>query len=180
MNNTTSAGTTTLVGMPVSRSLKRLIYWELGIPLALLSIGIYHGLMQTIYRSGVIHESNFAKLDYYQGLTLHGVINALVLTTFFAVAFGYATVVFYLRREPNKTLAWTSFWLMVIGTALASWAMLAGKASVLYTFYPPLKAHPFFYLGAALLIVGSWLPLYDWGWMYLRWKKENKEVKTPL
>src|SRR5215203_2317777 len=106
-------------GIKISTSLKRLIYWELAIPVTLLSIGIYHGLMQTIYRSGVIHETNFAKLDYYQGLTLHGVINAVVLTTFFAVAFGYATVVFYLRREPNKTLAWTSFWLMTIGTLLA-------------------------------------------------------------
>lgn len=167
-------------GMKVSKSFKRLIYWELGIPVTLLIIGIYHGLMQTIYRSGVIHETNFAKLDYYQGLTLHGVINALVLTTFFAVAFGYATVVFYFKREPNKLLAWASFWLMLVGTLMAAFAMLSGKASVLYTFYPPLKAHPLFYLGAALLIVGSWLPLYDWAIMYVRWKKENPEVKTPL
>jgi cytochrome c oxidase subunit 1 len=69
--------------MQISKSLKRLIYWELGIPIALLSIGIYHGLMQTVYRSGVLQQSSFAKLDYYQGLTLHGVINAVVLTTFF-------------------------------------------------------------------------------------------------
>lgn len=166
--------------MQISKSLKRLIYWELGIPIALLSIGIYHGLMQTIYRSGVIHQSNFAYLDYYQGLTLHGVINALVLTTFFAVAFGHATVSFYLKKEINKTLGWISFALMTLGTFLAAWAMLAGKASVLYTFYPPLKAHPFFYLGAALLIVGSWIPLYDWARMYVKWKNENPETKTPL
>src|SRR3954470_2105872 len=103
---------TTLVGdggMKVSKSLRRLIYWELGIPVTLLILGIYHGLMQTIYRSGVIHDTSFAKLDYYQGLTLHGLINALVLTTFFAVAFGYATIVFYFRREPNKLIAWASF-----------------------------------------------------------------------
>ena len=123
--------------MQISKSLKRLIYWELGIPIALLSIGIYHGLMQTVYRSGVLHQSNFAKLDYYQGLTLHGVINAVVLTSFFAVAFGHATMSFYLKKEPNKKVAWLSFWLMTIGTGLAAWAMLAGKASVLYTFYPP-------------------------------------------
>jgi cytochrome c oxidase subunit I len=180
MNHLTSAAPATLLGMPVSRSFKRLIYWELGIPLALLSIGIYHGLMQTIYRSGVIHESKFAKLDYYQGLTLHGVINAVVLTSFFAVAFGHATITFYFRKEPGRKLAWTSFWFMTIGTLMAAWAMLAGKASVLYTFYPPLKAHPLFYLGAALLIVGSWLPLFNWAGMYLRWKKKNKLVKTPL
>lgn len=166
--------------MKISTSLKRLIYWELGIPITLLSVGIYHGLMQTIYRSGVIHQSSFAHLDYYQGLTLHGVINAIVLTSFFAVAFGHATFTFYFKKEPNKKVAWISFWMMTIGTLLAAWAMLAGKASVLYTFYPPLKAHPLFYLGAALLIVGSWIPLFDWAGMYMRWKKENKEVKTPL
>lgn len=166
--------------MQISKSLKRLIYWELGIPITLLIIGIYHGLMQTIYRSGLVHESNMAHLDYYQGLTLHGVINAVVLTTFFAVAFGHATITFYLKKEPNKLIAWLSFWLMVIGTTLASWAMLAGKASVLYTFYPPLKAHPFFYLGTALLIVGSWLPFFDWARMYVQWKKLNAEIKTPL
>ena len=166
--------------MQISKSLKRLIYWQLGIPIALLSIGIYHGLMQTIYRAGVLQQSAFAHLDYYQGLTLHGVINAVVLTTFFAVAFGHATIAFYFKREPNKTVSWLSFWLMVVGTGLASWAMLSGKASVLYTFYPPLKGHPFFYLGAALLIVGSWLPLFDWARMYVEWKKNNKETKTPL
>lgn len=166
--------------MQLSKSIKRVIYWELGIPLALLSIGIYHGLMQVIYRAGVLQQPAFAKLDYYQGLTLHGVINALVLTTFFAVAFGHALMAYYLKKEPNKKWAWTSFWFMTIGTVMAAWAMLAGKASVLYTFYPPLKGHPLFYLGAALLIVGSWIAFFDWARMYNQWKKENPTTKTPL
>ena len=166
--------------MQISKSLKKLIYWELAVPITLLTLGLYHGLMQTIYRAGVLNDASFAKLDYYQGLTLHGVINALVLTTFFAVAFGHATISFYLKKEINKTLGWISFALMTTGTFLAAWAMLAGKASVLYTFYPPLKGHPLFYLGAALLIVGSWLPLYDWARMYIKWKKENPTTKTPL
>ena len=179
-NNNTTTTTTTLLVMEISKSIKRVIFWELGIPLALLTIGIYHGLMQVIYRAGVLHQSAFLKLDYYQGLTLHGVINAVVLTTFFAVAFGHATITFYLRREPNKMLAWLSFSLMTVGTLMAAWAMLSGKASVLYTFYPPLKAHPLFYLGTALLIVGSWIPLFDWARMYVQWKKEHPEEKTPL
>ena len=166
--------------MQVSKSFKRIIFLELAIPVALLIIGIYHGLMQTVYRAGVLHQASFAKLDYYQGLTLHGVINALVLTTFFAVAFGHATMTFYLKKEPNKKLMWLSFGLMITGVVMATWAMLAGKASVLYTFYPPLKAHPLFYLGAGLLIMGSWIPLFDWASMYRKWKKENPETKTPL
>jgi cytochrome c oxidase subunit I len=166
--------------MQVSKTFKRIIFLELAIPVALLTLGVYHGLMQTVYRAGVLHDTSFAKLDYYQGLTLHGVINAIVLTTFFAVAFGHATITFYFKKEPNKKLMWLSFWLKVIGTTMAAWAMLAGKASVLYTFYPPLKAHPLFYLGAALLIVGSWVPLFDWARMYIAWKKENPAIKTPL
>ncbi len=166
--------------MQVSKSFKRVIFLELAIPVALLVIGIYHGLMQTIYRAGILRDTSFLYLDYYQGLTLHGVINALVLTTFFAVAFGHVTMAFYFKREPNRKLMWLSFILMLSGTLMAAWAMLAGKASVLYTFYPPLKAHPLFYLGAALLIVGSWFPLFDWARMYNRWKKENPTTKTPL
>lgn len=166
--------------MQVSKSFKRVIFLELAIPIALLLLGIYHGLMQTIYRSGAIQQTSFAKLDYYQGLTLHGVINAIVLTTFFAVAFGHVTMTYYLKKEPNKKLMWLSFWFMLIGTVMAAWAMIAGKASVLYTFYPPLKAHPLFYLGTALLIVGSWFPFFDWARMYMKWKKENQTTKTPL
>ena len=166
--------------MQVSKSLKRLIYWELGIPMTLLILGIYHGLIQTIYRAGLLQDVSFLKISYYQGLTMHGVINAVVLTTFFAVAFGHATITFFLKKEPNKKLSWISFALMATGTALAAWAMLAGKASVLYTFYPPLKGHPFFYLGAALLIIGSWVPLYDWARIYVTWNKENPTTKTPL
>ncbi len=90
--------------------------------------------MQVIYRSGVIQRTSVAGLDYYQGLTLHGVINAIVLTTFFAVAFGHATMLFYTKREPNKPAAFISMLLMVVGTGLAAAAILAGKASVLYTF----------------------------------------------
>ena len=166
--------------MELSRSLKRIIIIELFVPVTLLTLGIYHGLMQTIYRAGFLHQSGALKLDYYQGLTLHGVINAIVLTTFFAVAFGHATITHYLKKEPNILIARISMWVMIVGTLMAAWAMLAGKASVLYTFYPPLKAHPLFYLGAALLIVGSWLPLFNWARMYTQWKKIHAEEKTPL
>lgn len=166
--------------MNVSRSLRNVIIIELFVPITLLILGIYHGLMQVVYRAGVIHQSSAVKLDYYQGLTAHGVINAIVLTTFFAVAFGHATMLFYMKKEPNKQLSWLSLGLMVFGTLMAAWAILAGKASVLYTFYPPLKGHPCFYLGTALLIVGSWIPLFDWLRIYREWKRENPGVKVPL
>ena len=164
----------------ISSSLRNVILIEVSIPIVLLLLGVYHGILQVIYRSGLLSQSAYAGLDYYQGLTIHGVVNAIVLTTFFAVAFGHATVAYYLKAEPSKLWTKVSMYLMLVGTVMAAWAMLAGKASVLYTFYPPLKAHPVFYLGAALLVVGSWVAFFSWVKVYLTWKKSNPEVKTPL
>lgn len=164
----------------IEPGLRRMILIEIIFPVALLTLGIYHGLMQVLYRSGVIHNSQFLGLEYYQGLTLHGVVNALVFTTFFAVAFGYAVVRFYLGRPLNMAVAWLSFTLMVAGTLMASAAILSGNATVLYTFYPPLRAHPAFYIGLTLAVVGSWIAFFNWIPAYLAWKRENPGRKVPL
>lgn len=166
--------------MKISASLKRVILTEFILPLALLTIGIYHGLMQVIYRAGVIHQASVMHLNYYQGLTLHGVINAIVLTTFFAVAFGHVTVTFYLKKEPPKLSYTISLWLMVISTLMDAYAMLSGKAQALYTFYAPLKDSPVFYVGTAILIVGSWTAFFGWLKIWFQWRRENPEKQMPL
>ena len=166
--------------MQLSKSLRWLILLEIAIPMTLLILGIYNGLMQTLYRAGMIEANSILNITYYQGLTLHGVINALVFTTFFAVAFGNGIMAYYLNKTLNHFYNWLSFALMVIGTLLAAYAMLSGQASVLYTFYPPLKAHPTFYIGSVLLVVGSWVAFFNWIKPYLNWRRENPEKKTPL
>ena len=76
--------------MEIESGLKRMILIEIIFPIVLLVLGIYHGLLQVLYRAGIIRGTQFLGLEYFQGLTLHGVINAIVFTTFFAVAFGLA------------------------------------------------------------------------------------------
>ena len=49
--------------------------------------------------------------------------------------------------------------------------ILAGKATVLYTFYPPMIAHWSFYVGAALLLGGAFL------WLALALRREKR---SPL
>jgi cytochrome c oxidase subunit 1 len=164
----------------IEPGLRKMILIEIIFPIVLLILGIYHGLMQVLYRAGMIHRSSFLGLDYFQGLTLHGVVNAIVFTTFFAVAFGYAIVRYYLRRTLNMKVAWLSFALMMVGTLLAAAAILSGKATVLYTFYPPLRAHPAFYIGVVLLVVGSWIAFFNWLPPYFAWKREHPGEKVPL
>jgi len=153
---------------------------EVLFPIVLLVLGIYHGFLQALYRAGVIQSASFAGLSYYQGLTLHGVINAVVLTTFFGVAFGNALIQYYLQRPLLPQVHLVSTGLMVGGTLIAAVPMLLGLADVLYTFYPPLRAHPAFYLGAALLVVGSWVAFFGWLPLVRAWQRENPHQSLPL
>src|SRR5699024_6703034 len=51
---------------------------------------------------------------------------------------------------------------------------------VLYTFYAPLMAHPGFYIGLALVIVGSWLEGFVIFKRHARWVKANPGQRSPL
>ncbi|MDQ7082989.1 MAG: cbb3-type cytochrome c oxidase subunit I [Aquificota bacterium] len=141
--------------MRVDGSIRFIILSEIVFPLLLLIFGVYHGVMQVLYRAGIIKADSFLGIDYYQGLTLHGVINAIVFTTFFAVAFGNGVVLYALKKPLRPGVQWLAWLMMVGGTLMAAWAMFTKKATVLYTFYPPLIAHWTFYIGAVLLVVGS-------------------------
>lgn len=118
---------------------------------------------------------------YYLSVTAHGVLMAIVFTTFFIMALGYVFARTALGRAiSGERLAWASYWVALVGTLLAAGTILTGRATVLYTFYPPLQAHPLFYIGATLLVVGSW------GWCvvmvrsYLAWRREHPDEPVPL
>lgn len=166
--------------MKIDKSSRQLMGLLLVIPMILLVIGVYGGLMQTLFRAGLVSSDPFMGPDYYKGLTMHGVLNAIVFTTFFAVAFGNAVIPHALRLKLNMRWAWTSGLLMLAGSLIAGWMIYSGRATVLYTFYPPLMAHPLFYIGLVLLVVGSWIAFFNWIPMYLTWRRENPGRKTPL
>ena len=160
---------------------RAIIVLEILLPVLLLVFGVYHGVLQVLYRAGIIKDMSFLGIEYYQGLTLHGVINAIVFTTILIVAFGNIIFWHLLKKPLRFGVQLLGFLLMLVGTLMAAWAMFTGKANVLYTFYPPLIAHWTFYLGAALLIVGSLVPFFfDWLPNYFAWKRENPDKKVPI
>jgi cytochrome c oxidase subunit 1 len=69
---------------------------------------------------------------------------------------------------------------MLGGTLMAALTILSGNASVLYTFYAPLKASPFFYLGATLLVAGTWFVAADIITNVVWFKRKNPELRIPL
>lgn len=118
---------------------------------------------------------------YYQSVTAHGVSMAYVLTTFFIMGFGYYVAETALKRElPGKAWAWGAYWMGVVGVVMAVLSIGAGQASVLYTFYPPLTATVWFYLGLVLVVAASWV------WCVLMmiamggFKRANPGAPVPL
>ncbi|NOQ63590.1 MAG: cytochrome C oxidase subunit I [Methyloprofundus sp.] len=80
----------------------------------------------------------------------------------------------------NPKLAWLGFWIALIGVVTAAIPLLSGLASVLYTFYPPIKAHTAFYIGATLIIIGSWIWCAIMVIMFYQWKEANPGKTAPF
>ncbi|HET9577677.1 MAG TPA: b(o/a)3-type cytochrome-c oxidase subunit 1, partial [Usitatibacter sp.] len=118
---------------------------------------------------------------YYRSVTAHGTVMAYVLPTLVAMGFGYALSELALRRPlVGLRWAWGGFWLAVAGTVMAAAPVAAGLASVLYTFYPPMIANPFYYLGIVLVVVGSWIWVALMSINLRAWRRDNPGAPVPL
>ena len=151
-----------------------------------LFLGAIFGLIQALHRTDV-----FRFLDsqyYYTVLTAHGVLMVVSFTIFFLVGvFTWATVRSLDRPLVDIRYTWAWYGLMAIGTLMAVVAILGGfvpssdiSADVLFTFYAPMQAHPLFYGGLAIFIIGTWLAGADWFRAWYVWKQDNPDERIPL
>jgi cytochrome c oxidase subunit 1 len=133
----------------------RLIIAHVWVAVLAFGLAAAMAMMQAISRANLELPYRSAAM-YYMSVTAHGVLMALIFTTFFIMGLGYATV----QRDNGRLIwprvAWWAFWVCVAGTGMTVGAILTFRSSVLYTFYPPLQAHPLFYIGLTLVVVGSW------------------------
>ncbi|WP_043933649.1 b(o/a)3-type cytochrome-c oxidase subunit 1 [Bacillus sp. EB01] len=145
-----------------------------------LALGGLMGLLQVLVRSGEFKLP--WGIDYYQVLTVHGVLLGLVLTTFFIMGFQTAAVSRTAGTFTDKArlTGWIGFWTMTAGTLMAAVMILLNKATVLFTFYAPLMAHPIFYAGLTFVVVGSWICGASNIMGYIRWKRNNPGKTGPL
>ncbi len=144
--------------------------------LAAAAMGVY----QVAERSGLFPHLE-SPLLYFTSVSTHGVLMAFVLTTFVVMGFGYYTATTSLKQPLwSKGFAWFGFWLALLGVLMAAYALLTAQASVLFTFYPPLRGHPLFYIGATLLVVGSWVWCLQMIMMTSSWKRNNPGEPVPL
>ncbi|MEN8130655.1 MAG: cbb3-type cytochrome c oxidase subunit I [Pseudomonadota bacterium] len=139
------------------------------------------GVYQVAERSGLFPSIESVEI-YFASVSTHGVLMGFVLTTFVVIGTGYFWATNSLKQPlwGGNGLGWTCFAVTVVGVLMAAFPLLTGQASILYTFYPPLQAHPLFYIGATLLVVGSWIWCLQMIMMTLSWKKANPGRPVPL
>ena len=157
-----------------------LVTAHMWVAIAAFAVACLLGVWQMWARSPLPAPSHTAA-NYFRSVTLHGVSMAFVLTTFFIMGFGYYVAETALRRPlPGLRLAWVSFAMGIVGTLMAALSVISGNASVLFTFYPPLTATPWFYIGLVLVVVSSWV------WCILmiaamrEWRSANPGQAVPL
>src|SRR5690625_858796 len=145
-----------------------------------LFVGGFLGLLQGLERAGLITMPTW--FDYYQTLTTHGVLLILVFTGTFLVGYVYAGLSHTLGGliPITRKFGWSAFYLMVVGTALAASQIIIGEASVLYTFYPPMAASPWFYIGLVLVVLGIWSAAIGAFVQVANWRKNNRGQHLPL
>ncbi|MBI4524286.1 MAG: cbb3-type cytochrome c oxidase subunit I [Deltaproteobacteria bacterium] len=162
---------------------ERLTAWHIGIAVGSLFLGSWFGPLQVLEHAGFDFYSKLAPgiKSYYQGLSLHGVLNALVWTTFFITGFlTFATVHSLKTKLRYRWVNILGLILMVAGLIMAAVPLLLNEATVLFTFYPPLKANPFFYIGLTLVVVGSWVEGFGLYFTLGAWRKAHPSARTPF
>jgi len=148
--------------------------------IALLLGGVF-GLLQVLVRGGVI-DSLPLGLNYYQVLTAHGVMMVVVFSTLFVIGYCYAGLSHTLGGLLPKvrTIAWIGFGLKVVGVAMASVAILSNDATVMYTFYPPMAAVPYFYIGLVFAVLGIWMCAFGAFINVAHWRKAHPGQRVPI
>jgi cytochrome c oxidase subunit 1 len=161
----------------------KLTSWHIGIALAALFVGTWFGPLQVLEHAGIDLYGTFAPgiKSYYQGLTLHGVLNALVFTTFFIVGFLTFTTVHSLQMKLRfPWLNVLGLAAMAVGLLITAVPLLLNRATVLYTFYPPLEASSLFYIGLTLVVVGSWIEGFGLYFTLAAWRRTHPGARTPF
>lgn len=144
--------------------------------------GIVTGLLQGLEHAGFeFPASEYFLQSYYHSVSMHGVLNVLVWTTFFIAGFlPFISARAYGIPLASPRLGWLTFWLMLAGLLIAAVPLAGNAATVMFTFYAPLQAHWAFYIGLTLVVVGTWLITLRLALSQRTWRAGHPDARTPL
>lgn len=146
--------TCAVTGLKVDSKAAALVKVNAVVAIVCLLVGVIAAVGLVLTRWQWVHLLDAQ--SYYRFLTLHGLNMLIFFIIFFEMAVLYfAGPILLNSRLPAPIFGWLAFALMVSGAVLVNVMVLQGKADVLFTSYPPLKADPLYYFGIILFAVGA-------------------------
>jgi cytochrome c oxidase subunit 1 len=143
-----------VTGLKVHRTSENLIKINAVVAVVCLLVGALAAVGLVLTRWQAVHL--LPAEWYYRFLTAHGLNMLIFFIIFFEMAILYfAGPVLLNCRQPAPRTAWVAFGLMLIGMLVVNAMVFTGRADVLFTSYPPLRAHSLYYLGIILFAVGA-------------------------
>ena len=167
-------------GLRVYAKAETLIKANAVVAVVFLAVGGLFGLLVALTRWPAVHI--LPAEWFYTALTAHGAAVLLFWIIFFEIAILYfASAVLLNCRLATPKFAWLGFILMVVGSLMATVAVLQGDSSVMFTSYVPLKAAPHFYLGLILFAVGALIGcIVFFGTLVIAKEEQTYEGSVPL
>ncbi|TFH27210.1 MAG: cytochrome C oxidase subunit I [Myxococcales bacterium] len=143
-----------VTGLNINRDAENLVKVNAVVAIVALLVGAIAGLLLVLTRWQTVHL--LSAVWYYRLLTAHGLNMLIFFIIFFEMAVLYFSGPIVLNsRVPAPKVGWLAFVLMVVGAVMVEVMVFSGRADVLFTSYPPLRAHPLYYLGIILFAVGA-------------------------
>ncbi len=167
-------------GLKVHNQADALIKANAVVATVALLVGGISAILVLLTRWQVVHLLDATW--FYRVLTIHGMNMLIFFILFFEMAILYfASAVLLNSRVAAPKVAWFAFALMVVGTGMVEWMMIAGRADVLFTSYVPLRADPLFYLGVILFAVGALVVvILFFGTLVIAKREKTYEGSVPL
>lgn len=165
--------TCSITGLKVHRSAEGLIKANIITAVVFLAIGGIAALLIALTRWPAVHL--LPAQWFYRFLTAHGLDMLIVWILFFEIGALYLGGAILLNaRLAAPKVGWLAYFLMLGGAVLTNIIVVLGKADVLFTSYPPLMAHPLYYVGIILFAVGALIGvLLFFGTLYMARKEKT-------
>lgn len=143
-----------VTGRRINLQAEELVKVNAVVAVVALLVGATAALLLALTRWQAVHL--LPAVWYYRILGVHGMNMLIFFIIYFEMAVLWFVSTALLNARPAAPrYGWFNFALMLVGSLTVEWMQWSGRADVLYTSYPPLKAHPLFYLGIILFAVGA-------------------------
>ncbi len=143
-----------VTGLDIDPSAERQIKFHAVTAVLYLSLGGFLALMIALTRWEAVHILPADR--FYEFVSAHGMVMLIFWIIFFEMAaLIFGSTVLLSARMVVPALGWVAYAMMLGGSIVATWMMLSGRAVVMFTSYPPLKAPALYYAAVLVFAVGA-------------------------